>query len=323
MVRDASDKLIQNTPVGMKISLLQGSTTGTVVYAETQMPITNANGLVSLEIGDGTLVSGNFTAIDWTAGPYFLKTETDPTGGSNYTISGTSQLLSTPYALYAKTSGSSTPGPQGPQGEKGDKGDQGDPGIQGPVGATGPQGATGNTGPQGATGNTGPQGPSGLLPNGATAGNTPYWNGSNWIVNNSNIFNDGGNIGIGTSTVPDKLTVAGNARVGEIQMKTTNSSQTGQTLKLGTYGALIMVNFYTQCQNTSVGGLIHIDFNGNVRILSQYGLSGSSMSASGNVLTLNVLCPTQYTYTFSVSNGELSWTTGGLFTIARWVVLPG
>ena len=62
----------------MKISILQGSATGSVVFAETYSPNpqTNANGLVSIEIGAGTLVSGDFAAIDWTIGPYYIKTET-------------------------------------------------------------------------------------------------------------------------------------------------------------------------------------------------------------------------------------------------------
>ncbi|HOK52570.1 MAG TPA: FISUMP domain-containing protein, partial [Bacteroidales bacterium] len=103
IIRDASDSLITNTQVGMQISILQGSATGTAVYVEKQTPTTNANGLVSLEIGSGTIVSGSFASIDWANGPYFIKIETDPTGGTNYTITGTSQLLSVPYALHAKT----------------------------------------------------------------------------------------------------------------------------------------------------------------------------------------------------------------------------
>jgi len=87
----------------MQVSILQGSAGGTAVYVETHTPATNADGLVTIEIGAGTVVSGDFSAIDWSAGPYFLKTETDPAGGINYTITGTSQLLSVPYALYAKT----------------------------------------------------------------------------------------------------------------------------------------------------------------------------------------------------------------------------
>ncbi|NOZ46899.1 MAG: DUF1566 domain-containing protein [Chlorobi bacterium] len=102
VVRDASDNLVTNTAIGMQISILQGSASGTVVYIETQTPTTNANGLVTIEIGTGT-TADDFSAIDWTNGTYFIKTETDPTGGTNYTITGTSQLLSVPYALHAKT----------------------------------------------------------------------------------------------------------------------------------------------------------------------------------------------------------------------------
>ena len=101
VVRDASDALVTSTAVGMQISILQGSTTGTSVYTETHTPSTNINGLVSLEIGTGTTID-DFSTIDWANGPYFIKTETDPTGGSSYTITGTSQLMSVPYALHAK-----------------------------------------------------------------------------------------------------------------------------------------------------------------------------------------------------------------------------
>jgi hypothetical protein len=105
VIRDNSNALVTNQMVGMQISILQGSANGAAVYAETQAPTTNANGLASIEIGSGTLVSGNFASINWANGPYFIKTETDPAGGSNYTITGTSQLLSVPFALYAEKSG--------------------------------------------------------------------------------------------------------------------------------------------------------------------------------------------------------------------------
>ncbi len=74
------------------------------MFIETQKPTTNANGLATIEIGGGSVVSGTFAGINWASGPYYLKTETDPEGGSSYTISGTSQLLSVPYALHSKTS---------------------------------------------------------------------------------------------------------------------------------------------------------------------------------------------------------------------------
>lgn len=102
VVRDGSNALVTSSTVGMQISILQGSSSGTAAYVEVQNPTSNNNGLVSLEIGGGTVISGNFSAIDWTNGPYFVKTETDPTGGTSYTISGTSQLLSVPYAMHAK-----------------------------------------------------------------------------------------------------------------------------------------------------------------------------------------------------------------------------
>jgi uncharacterized protein (TIGR02145 family) len=102
VIRDAGNALVTNHIVGMQISILQGSVAGTAVYTETQTPATNANGLISIEIGGGA----GFNTIDWANGPYFIKTETDPFGGTNYTIIGTHQLLSVPYAFFAKTADS-------------------------------------------------------------------------------------------------------------------------------------------------------------------------------------------------------------------------
>jgi hypothetical protein len=104
VIRNSSDALVTNTQVGMQISILQGSEIGTEVYIETQSPTTNANGLVSIEIGTGTVEYGDFATIDWANGPYFIKTETAIEAPlTTYTITGTSQLLSVPYAMHAKT----------------------------------------------------------------------------------------------------------------------------------------------------------------------------------------------------------------------------
>jgi hypothetical protein len=152
VVRDAGNTILNNQAVGMRMTIQQGSIGGTTVYSETFSTTTNAYGLVNLEIGNGTVVSGAFATIDWANGPFFMETAVDVTGGTSYSVMGTSQLMSVPYALYAKTSGSSTPGPQGIQGPAGN---DGAPGATGPAGPAGNDGAVGATGPAGADGQGG------------------------------------------------------------------------------------------------------------------------------------------------------------------------
>ncbi len=109
VIRNSSHALVTSTQIGMQISILQGSESGSSVYVETQTPSTNENGLVSIEIGAGTPVSGDFSTIDWSSGPYFIKTEVATEAPlTTYTITGVSQLLSVPYALSAKTAESYT-----------------------------------------------------------------------------------------------------------------------------------------------------------------------------------------------------------------------
>jgi hypothetical protein len=106
VVRNSNDALVQSSPVGMKVSILQGSVTGSAVYVETHATQTNGNGLLNIEIGGGTAVTGTYeNGVFWAGGPYFLKTEIDPLGGANYTITATSELLSVPYSNYAYLSG--------------------------------------------------------------------------------------------------------------------------------------------------------------------------------------------------------------------------
>jgi hypothetical protein len=157
VIRDGNNVVVASSPVGIKISLLKGTATGPAIYVETHRKTTNANGLVSLEIGTGTVLSGSFASIDWANGPYLIQTETDPTGGTNYSIPAVIALNSVPYALYAANG---TPGP---------KGDKGDTGVTGPQGLTGLTGPAGNTGAQGPIGLTGPAGSQGIQgPTGAT-----------------------------------------------------------------------------------------------------------------------------------------------------------
>ena len=100
VIRNTGGTLVASTQIGMEINIRQGSETGTVVYTETQTPTTNANGLVSIEIGGGA----GFSTINWANDDYFIETKTAVVAPlTTYTITGVSQLLSVPYALNAKT----------------------------------------------------------------------------------------------------------------------------------------------------------------------------------------------------------------------------
>ena len=363
VIRKTNGTLVTNTTVAIRIQIKQTSATGTVVYSERQSVITSTYGLVNFVIGQGTVLSGTFSAINWSTGNYWVSLGVDFTNGTNYIDYGSQRLMSAPYALYAKTAGvqlnqwrygatapstalgnigdfylntatgdvhyksaattwtltgnikgpqgnagatgpqgpagvagatgltgpqgpagatglqgpagvagatgltgpqgpagvagpqglagtngngvlngASAPtnnqgvdgdfyvntttntiygpkangtwpagvslvGPQGPAGVAGAIGPQGPTGLtglQGPAGVAGPQGPAGATGaagavgPQGPSGAAGPQGPAGVLASGAAAGNTPYWNGTQWVLNSSNIYNNGAGIGIGT-----------------------------------------------------------------------------------------------------------------------------
>ncbi|MFN4951996.1 MAG: hypothetical protein ACK5F0_10285 [Flavobacteriales bacterium] len=375
VIRKTDGSLVANTTIAIRIQLKQNSATGTVVYSERQSVITSQYGLVNFVIGQGTVLSGTFSTINWSTGNYWVSLGVDFINGTNYIDYGSQRLMSAPYALYAKTAGvqlnqwrygavapaaalgnigdfylntatgdvhyksaastwtltgnikgpqgnvgaTGATGPAGAMGATGATGPAGVAGPQGPAGATGATGATGPAGPVGATGPagvagpqgiagtngingtngtavlngntnpnagigvngdfyintvtnelfgpkangawpagvslvgsagatgpagptgptgltgatgaagpqgpagatgptgltgatgatgpagvagpqgpTGPQGPAGLLASGSAAGNTPYWDGTQWVLNSSNIFNNGSSIGIGT-----------------------------------------------------------------------------------------------------------------------------
>ena len=104
VARNDQGETIVNQNVGIKISIRQGSPNGTVMYAEEHNATTNNNGLVSMMVGNGVSLSGSFTDINWGEGPYFIEVAMDETGGTNYTVMGTTQLVSVPYAKYADSS---------------------------------------------------------------------------------------------------------------------------------------------------------------------------------------------------------------------------
>lgn len=378
IARDNNGNLIAGQNVSLRFSVLQGSGTGAVLYQEKHTLTTTSLGLCNVNIGQGQVLSGTFSSINWGSGSKFVKVELDPSGGNSFTDMGTTQLLSVPYAMYANVpgvagpagtngktilngttnpapatgsdgdfyintttnqifgpktagtwgSGTSMVGPQGAPGAQGLQGIQGIQGLQGaqgvagingtngktilnsttnpvpgqgvdgdffintttnqlfgpktgglwgsgtslvgPQGAAGPQGiqglqgVQGIPGPQGATGaqglqgvagtnglngidglngntvlhgnsnpstmdgvdgdfylNTvtyelfgpksagvwgggtslvGPQGPAGGMSNGTAVGNTTFWNGTSWVVNDNFLFNDGSQVGIGNPT---------------------------------------------------------------------------------------------------------------------------
>ena len=204
VIRNLSGNLVANNTIALRIQVKQTSASGTIVFQERHSVTTSAQGLVNLVIGQGTLLGGNFSTINWAAGPYFVSLGVSFTNGTNYSDYGSQQLMSVPYALYAKNAGNqlnqwrygnaiplAALGAMGDfylnmtngnvyyksnattwtltgniTGPAGAAGAQGIQGLAGPAGATGPIGATGPAGPAG-----GPAGPAG--PTGATGATGP------------------------------------------------------------------------------------------------------------------------------------------------------
>jgi len=221
---------LANTAICLRFSIYKA---GVLEYQETKNTITDEFGMVNVIIGSGVYVGGTSTTlagVNWDGNAKNLVVEVDAKGlCTNFIEISNQPFAYVPYAFYAENSG--TPGPQGPQGQQGPQGVPGPQGPQGPAGTSGLPGATGPAGPQGvqgvagpagatgAVGATGPQGPQGIqgvagatgaqgpigatgfLPNGTQIGNTTYWNGTQWVVNSNNLFNNGSNVAIGTSVV--------------------------------------------------------------------------------------------------------------------------
>ena len=105
VIRKTSGALLANSSVAIRVQIKQTSATGTVVFSERQTAITSAYGLVNLVIGQGTLLSGNFSTINWSTGNYWVSLGVDFSNGTNYVDYGSQRLMSVPYALYAKNKG--------------------------------------------------------------------------------------------------------------------------------------------------------------------------------------------------------------------------
>jgi hypothetical protein len=205
VLRNSTGVLVANTTVGYKLEIRKTSSTGQVVYAERHTPLSNSQALINIIIGGGTVLQGSFSSITWGAGPYFLVSSIDFSGGTNYQNFGSQQLMSVPYALYANTAGAAinkwlygTTSPLSTLGTAGDyylnttngsisynnNGTWGVIGnLTGPQGQTGSVGAQGPSGPTGLTGATG-NGISSVIDNGDGTLTFYFTNGTNFTTSN-------------------------------------------------------------------------------------------------------------------------------------------
>ena len=324
VVRDVAGTVISNQAVSMRFSIHQTTPSGTTVYQEVHNATTTDLGLVNLIIGSGTPSSGTFSSVNWGSDAYFLQVEIDPSGGSSYADLGTTQLMSVPYALYAETAGGSqgptgpqgASGPQGPQGLTGATGPQGIPGQDGADGATGPQGnsgqggADGATGPQGPAGATGPQGIAGPTgadgatgPQGATgplvagtSGQTLRHNGTDWVASD-NIFNDGTNVGIGTTTPAAPLEFSSSDVNTVFRISNFNPSSQARAALISVKNYPITSDYALQFANTVPSSVLSpttrlynfLNSNASASVLSilENGNVGIGTSSPGRKLTIS------------------------------------
>jgi len=113
VARNAAGQPIATTTIGIQITILKTSPTGASQYSENHFVNTDAYGLFNLVIGAGAVQSGSMATIDWSNDNYYLKVGMDATGSTNFLTMGTTQLLSVPYALYAKSAGTVSGGGTG------------------------------------------------------------------------------------------------------------------------------------------------------------------------------------------------------------------
>ena len=295
VIRTNAGVILTNSNVGLKISLIQTSPGGTVVYEESFSPTTSNYGLVNIVVGQGTVISGDFTLIDWATGPYFVEVAADETGGTNYAVLGTQQLMSVPYALYAENSGTPGPaGPQGPAGNDGVDGIDGQDGATGPAGPQGIQGVPGNDGVDGidglpgATGPAGPQGIQGIPGNDGAVGATGA-TGAQGIPGNA------GAVGATGATGPQGIpgndgAVGATGPAGPQGPAGTNGTNGTNGLSVNWLGSSATAPLTPAMNDGYYNSTVGISYiwNGAWNIIAQDGTSGSGSGSNANTLIYTV-----------------------------------
>ncbi|WP_455640939.1 hypothetical protein [Parabacteroides sp.] len=105
VVHDATGKVLANKTIGVKVEILKTTAEGSCIYSETHSSVSNANGTITLLIGQGTPISGNFSAIDWGADTYYLQLSMDTQGGTAYNKISSAPISPVPLSLYAEKAG--------------------------------------------------------------------------------------------------------------------------------------------------------------------------------------------------------------------------
>ena len=300
VARDNSGRTLSSAVLKIQFTIRDVISSGAIIFQETHVDTTNLYGLFSLVIGNGTQVSANsFSTITWETGNKYLEVEVDTLGGTNYISMGTTQMMSVPYALYAKKSGTpgitgvtGSAGVTGSTGETGSTGTTGDTGATGSTGATGDTGSTGSTGDigitgfTGATGSTGSTGATGndgalnawsLTGNAGTNGNNNFIGSTDNVsfrfrTNNteSMIIDSIGRVGIGSLTPKYKMHIKGAVTF----LQSTNNPK----LAFGHNDSIIQASLYRE---SSSGKLFLKNDQGNPIILDNGDVGIGTSSPAG------------------------------------------